>query len=150
MFLLPILGSSFVLVEMAEADTQKRPELSCPTFSNTTLAEEYCTNKNGEFKMWGEFEDGQASIGPYYCDILEEEDCYGYVGIVNDCLPSLIVNITREDECVFGQSFCKENIDIDKSQDLTCSALQRRCEDMNLGWLIYAKSFETVSFYTLP
>ena len=91
--------------------------------------------------MWGEFEDGQASIGPYYCDILEEEDCYGYVGIVNDSLPSFIVK---------EEDFCKENIDIDNPQDLTCSAFQRRCEDMNLGWLIYAKSFETVSFYTLP
>ena len=129
---------------MAEAATQKRPELMCPTFNNTELAEEYCTNKNGEFKMWGALEDGQASIGPYYCDILEEEDWYGYVGIVNDSLPSFIVK---------EEDFCKENIDIRANyipQDLTCSALQRRCEDMNLGWLIYAKSFETVSFYTLP
>jgi hypothetical protein len=107
---------SFVL-EMAEAATQKRPELMCPTFNNTELAEEYCTNKNGEFKMWGAFEDGQASIGPYYCDILEEEDCYGYVGIVNDSLSSFIVK---------EEDLCKENIDIRANyipQDLTCSAL---------------------------
>ncbi len=99
----------------------------------------------------------RANVGPFYCQNCERtnEEGYGYVGIKNETLPDLISSsytksnvttlFTNGDFCSTEEKNIKIANDNDVPNALSCSALQKHCEKLNDGWLVYAKTFETVS-----
>ncbi len=141
-------------------------------YGTLSEAEEACVANNGVMYMWGESssegtafvsdtnETGyRASVGPFWCTRTDPYGAcnitstggpgFGYVGNTTN-LPDLVSAYTQTNNTgIFnGIDVCHEDgmslIAKKVPEDITCSALQRHCEDLNLGWLIFAKSFKTV------
>jgi hypothetical protein len=150
------MGRNAIPVDGQDFDLEDLSNLTCASYENVLLARNAC-NEGEEFLMWGEyldsksnntkkslFEIGNASIfdrtsvdgasyGPYYCS-----GCSG--NLTTD------YGFVRENAS-FTTANCSAQPDVKAltRDDLSCHALQRHCEESKVGWLTYAKTFESAT-----
>jgi hypothetical protein len=88
-----------------------------------------------------------ASYGPYYCSGSNGNSTTDYGFVVrqdSENLASIISDIMEERD-VYYDCTTPSYVKAQTRENLTCQALQRYCEEKELGWLTYANTFETAT-----